>query len=62
VMIGAQDAIQVIGNRAADVGLPLGHRPTLAYVPASRNPVSAGIATRRSRTSLPPWRALAAAC
>jgi hypothetical protein len=36
-MIGAQDAVNVIGNRAPDLGLPLYHRPSLAYVRARRS-------------------------
>ena len=32
-MIGTQNAVNVIGNRAADLGLPLWHRPSLAYEP-----------------------------
>lgn len=33
VMIGAQDPVNVTGNRAPDLGLPLSHCPSLAYRP-----------------------------
>jgi hypothetical protein len=31
VMIGAQDPVNVTGNRAPDLGLTPRHRPSLAY-------------------------------
>jgi hypothetical protein len=36
-MIGAHDAVDVVGDRAPDLGLPLYHRPSLAYVRARRS-------------------------
>ena len=45
VMIGAQDPVNVTGNRAPDLGLPLSHRPSLAYGPHYSRPRSLTLAS-----------------